>query len=256
MSDTKMPVIFISHGSPMLAVDTSAGEDFKRWGAALPKPKAALVFSAHWQSAPLSFGESADHQELIYDFTGFPAELYRLQYPALGAAWLMASVQELLGAELLKQTNRGLDHGVWVPLLHLWPEADIPILQISMPHTLSNQELYNLGQRLTPLREVGVMIIGSGGVTHNLREAFSSKHSETPSWVSRFDDWITHSLLQDKTQLLTWENAPHAAQNHPTPEHFRPLLIAAGAADDNDSIDFPVTGFELGIISRRAVQFG
>ncbi len=256
MSGTKIPVIFISHGSPMLAVDASAGEDFRHWGASLPKPKAALVFSAHWLATPLSFGESSNHEELIYDFTGFPPELNRLRYSAPGASWLMTSVQELFGKEPLKTTNRGLDHGVWVPLLHLWPEADIPILQMSMPHTLSNLELYNLGRRLSPLREAGVMIIGSGGVTHNLREAFSSKQNETPAWVSRFDNWVVHALLHEKTQLLSWENAPHADQNHPTPEHFRPLLIAAGAADDNDSIEFPVTGFELGIISRRAVQFG
>ncbi|MCG6970911.1 MAG: dioxygenase [Gammaproteobacteria bacterium] len=254
MSDNKMPVIFISHGSPMLAIDSNAGADFRRWGDSLPKPKAALVFSAHWQSESLAFGETSRHDSLIYDFSGFPAQLYQLQYPAPGAPWLVETVQQVLNSTA-PTTNRGLDHGVWVPLLHLWPQADVPVLQMSMPYTLSTQELYNLGQRLAPLREKGVMIIGSGGVTHNLREAISARHTETPPWVSRFDEWVTQTISGDRAQLLTWETAPDSAKNHPTPEHFRPLLIAAGAADDSDFVDFPVTGFELGIISRRSVQY-
>jgi 4,5-DOPA dioxygenase extradiol len=255
MSSHKMPDLFISHGSPMLAIDDKSGGDFRQWGASLPQPKAVLIFSAHWQPESLVFGESATHDALIYDFSGFPTPLYQIQYPAPGAPWLIESVQELLEPEPISATKRGLDHGVWVPLLHLWPHADIAVLQMSMPHTLSNEALYNLGQRLAPLRESGVMIIGSGGITHNLREALPPKYTDTPDWVSRFDDWVKHTLLQDKAQLLAWETAPYATRNHPTPEHFRPLLIAAGATDDSDSIDFPVTGFELGIISRQAVQF-
>ncbi len=255
MSQNKMPVIFISHGSPTLAVDTSAGEDFKRWGAALPKPKAILIFSAHWLAAPLAFGETGNHQDLIYDFSGFPDDLYELQYPAPGAPQLVEEIQSLL-IEPVSATQRGLDHGVWVPLLHMWPSADVPVLQMSLPHKLSDDVLFQLGHRLAPLRASGVLIVGSGGLTHNLREAFAARHNQTPDWVRQFDDWAAQTLLQDKSKLLNWESAPYALQNHPTPEHFRPLLVAAGAADPEDAVTFPVSGFEWSVISRRAVQFG
>jgi 4,5-DOPA dioxygenase extradiol len=254
MSDNKMPVIFISHGSPMLAVDNESAQDFRRWGESLPKPKAALVFSAHWESDSLAFGETSDHKKLIYDFGGFPEQLYQLQYPAPGAPWLVDAVRQLLNTPI-PATDHGLDHGVWVPLMHLWPHADVPVLQMSIPFTMSSQDLFSLGQSLSPLRTQGVMIVGSGGVTHNLREAFTARHTDTPAWVNRFDDWVTKIITEDRAQLLTWESTLDSAHNHPSPEHFLPLLIAAGAADDSDTVNFPITGFEMGVISRRAIQF-
>lgn len=252
----KMPVLFISHGSPMVAVDAEMGAEYRAWGDALPRPKALLIFSAHWEGEQFYFGETSNHDELVYDFYGFPEELYRLQYPAPGAAWLTAAVSELLH-ETITATDRGLDHGVWVPLIHMWPDADIPILQMSMPRTLSNQQLFELGQTLAPLREQGVIIAGSGTITHNLREAFRGSYSEPPRWATEFDDWVGQSLLHSKRALLQWQiEAPHPQRNHPTPEHFRPLLIAAGAATEQESVAFPITGFEMMVFSKRAVQFG
>jgi 4,5-DOPA dioxygenase extradiol len=258
----KTPVLFVSHGSPLLAIDSQAGEIFNQWGRSLSKPRALLVFSAHWEAQQLMFGESGEHRDLIYDFSGFPAELYELQYPAPGAPWLIDVIETLLSPQTpLSRTDRGLDHGVWVPLLRMWPQADIPILQMSLPHTLShepisNQALFDLGKRLAPLREQGIMIICTGVITHNLREAFTKIHTEPPLWATSFDQWVTQTLKQDRRQLVKWEQAPYARQNHPTPEHFLPLLISAGAADDNDDIRFPVTGFEMNLFSRTSVQFG
>jgi len=257
MNSHKTPVLFVSHGSPMLAIDPEAGETLRLWGQSLATPKALLVFSAHWEAPQLAFGETIQHSDLIYDFSGFPAKLYELQYPAPGAPWLVESVEAALAPEQpLPRTKRGLDHGVWVPLLRMWPEANIPILQMALPRSLDNTELFDLGKRLTPLREQGVMIIGTGVITHNLREAFTRAYKEPPLWATSFDQWVKQTLLEDRRQLINWEQAPYARQNHPTPEHFRPLLIAAGAAEDIDYVQFPVNGFEMNLFSRTSVQFG
>jgi len=253
-----MPVLFVSHGSPMLAVDNDKARDFKEWGSALPKPKAILVFSAHWEGDQLALGENKIHNELIYDFSGFPENLYKLQYPAPGSQWLAETVQEILRDKVnVPITRRGLDHGVWVPFLHLWPQSDIPVMQMSMPTNLSNSELYELGEQLAPLREQGVIIVTSGVITHNLREYFSHQHDNTPAdWAKSFDDWVVNVLRQrDSSSLLNWETqAPDAIRNHPTAEHFRPLLIAAGASEMKN-VFFPVEGFDGGILSNRSVQF-
>lgn len=256
---TSMPVLFVAHGAPTLAVDQQAGADFRAWAAVLPRPKAVLVFSAHWETLGFAFGETTTHHKLIYDFGGFPEALYRIQYPAPGDPWLADEVESRLGMmeRQINRSQRGLDHGVWVPMLHMWPEADVPVLQMTMPRVLSNADLYDLGRRLAPLRDDGIMIIGSGTLTHNLGE-FRPDYNESPlAWAVDFDQWVASTLMQRDTEaLLNWEQrAPHARQNHPTPEHFRPLLIALGAARV-DEISFPVTGFEWGVFSRRCVQFG
>lgn len=253
-----MPTLFVSHGSPLLAIDTIKGIDYARWGMALPRPKAILVFSAHWEGNQLVLGEASTHNDLIYDFSGFPEQLYHLKYPAPGSAWLIEQVQAILGDKATPRvTTRGLDHGVWIPFLHLWPEADIPIVQMSMPYNLSNQELYEFGQQLALLREQGVLIVGSGMITHNLAELNPHYRGEPQAWAKIFDDWTKDILLQrDIHSLLNWEKlAPNAQRNHPTVEHFRPLLIAAGAAD-MQNIRFPIEGFDAGILSCRSVQFG
>ena len=252
-----MPVLFVSHGSPMLAVDTDQAGELINWGTNLPKPKAILVFSAHWEGNQLALGESGIHDKLIYDFYGFPDNLYELQYPAPGSQWLAETVQEIMSNKMqVPVTTRGLDHGVWVPFLHLWPRSDIPIVQMSMPSNLSNRELYELGEQLAPLREQGVMIVTSGVITHNLSEYFSQQYETPVDWVKSFDDWVKEVLLQrDISSLLNWETAaPNAIRNHPTPEHFRPLLIAAGASGMN-TVHFPIEGFDAGVLSNRSVQF-
>jgi len=255
--DIKMPALFVSHGTPMLAIDAINGKYYKQWAGLIPEPKAILVFSAHWQSEQLTMGEIKTHDHLIYDFFGFPETLYRLQYNAPGSAWLAEEVQNVLGNKVaLKKSNRGLDHGVWVPFLHMWPQANVPILQLSMPVNISNKALFELGKRLAPLREKDVLIVGSGMVTHNLQHWNSGNQGELVAWAAAFDQWLKEILLShDKAHLLDWqEQAPHAKQNHPTPEHFNPLLIVAGASDMS-GVSFPIEGFEAGVFSRRTVQF-
>lgn len=201
------------------------------------------------------FGETATHDQLIYDFYGFPETLYKLQYPAPGAPWLTDVVQEVLG-ETIPQRSRGLDHGVWIPFLHMWPDANVPILQLSLPSGFSNQQLFELGQRMIPLREKGVAIVGCGTLSHNLNEGLRIGYTSTPDWVKAFDQWTTQALEQDRERLLQWEiEAPYAERNHPTPEHFRPLLITAGAATEQDALAYPIEGFDMGVFSKRSVQF-
>ena len=254
--NASLPSLFVSHGSPMLLLDQVEGRDYSQWGKNLPKPKAILVFSAHWEGDSLAFGEIDTHQELIYDFYGFPDELYKIQYPAPGAPWLVEEINTLLGMQIpMKQ--RGLDHGVYVPFVHMWPEANIPMLQISLPQTMSDKDLFEMGQSLAPLRERGVLIIGAGALTHNLR-AWNPKLGDEPvEWAKVFDDWIEKTLNEnDIDALLNWKTlAPNAELNHPTAEHFRPLFIAAGAGL-GETVTFPTTGFSYGIFTRRSVQFG
>ena len=245
MTQTKTPVLFISHSNPMLVFDKESEQNYRNWAQQLPEVKALLFFSAHWQTAELTFGESGQHTRLVYDFFGFPDELYRMQYPAPGAAWLTETVETLL-EEKIASSERGLDHGIWIPLLHMWPEADIPILQMSLPAQYDNQQLYDLGRRLAPLREQGVMICGGGTLSHNLREGLTKHHDYTPAWVRDFDKWLATTLSTHPQELLDWENkAPNAQRNHPTPEHFLPLLITLGAADADEQVRFPITGFDM-----------
>jgi 4,5-DOPA dioxygenase extradiol len=258
MTNEKMPVIFVAHGAPTLAMDPDKGEDYKRWGTFLLKPKAILVFSAHWETKQLAFGETMDHNQLVYDFSGFQPDLYRLQYRAPGAPWLMESVAKLVNERYqILLTDRGLDHGVWVPFLHIWPDADVPILQMSLPYTMPDRDLFILGTKLAPLRNDGILIVGSGGLTHNLSQMNRVNEDSPPTWVSEFDSWVERVLTKrDVDGLLNWETeAPYARQNHPTPEHFRPLFITSGAAQ-GDNVTFPITGFELTVFTRRSVQFG
>ncbi|NOY71135.1 MAG: dioxygenase [Gammaproteobacteria bacterium] len=251
-----MPVLFVSHGNPMASLNEKSEKEYGAWGASLPKAKAVLMFSAHWEAEGLIFGETKRHERLIYDFFGFPKKLYDIQYPAPAAKWLEDEVQNLL-TDNISASERGLDHGVWIPLSKIWPNADVPILQISLPKNYSNQALFDLGQRLSPLRQQGVMIIGGGTLTHNLKEGLSGKYSETPEWVRNFDDWVAQVLRDDRTALLDWENTgPKALLNHPSPEHFRPLLIVAGAAMRNETPTFPLVGFDMALFSKRSVQFG
>ncbi len=252
-----MPTLFVSHGTPLLALDTINGNDYTQWSHCIPKPKAILVFSAHWESEKLTIGRTTTHDSLVYDFFGFPENLYKLQYPAPGSPWLAEKLHELLGDNIpFLRSDRGLDHGVWVPFLHMWPKADVPILQISMPANSSNQALFELGARLAPLKKQGVLIVTSGMVTHNLSKWNLHHRGKPAEWAKAFDYWVKDILLHgDIHQLLQWQTrAPYAKKNHPTPEHFRTLLIAAGT-NNMQNIIFPIEGFEAGIFSRRSVQF-
>jgi 4,5-DOPA dioxygenase extradiol len=256
---TSMPVIFAAHGAPMLLDDESWVRELAAWAAAMPRPKAVLVVSAHWDASPTTIG-AVRPIPLIYDFYGFPARYYRLEYPAPGAPDLAERVRSLLtarGLPFIDHPERGLDHGVYVPLLCMYPEAEIPVLQISMPG-LETAPLFELGRALAPLRDEGVLLFGSGFLTHNLR----ARGQETPSWAREFDAWAADAISRfDVDALIDFAaRAPAVHLALPTTEHYTPLLVAAGAASRGDrAVSFPITGYWnafSGSLTRRSVQFG
>jgi 4,5-DOPA dioxygenase extradiol len=253
----RMPVLAIGHGSPVLAIDAARGAPLREWGRSLPQPGAILVVSAHWEAAPALLGATA-RLPLIYDFGGFPRALYEVQYPAPGAPALAERVRELLGGRVEQDPARGLDHGVWTPLVHLYPQAAVPVLQLSLPAALGARAIFELGRRLAPLRDEGVLLIGSGNITHNLRERLA-EGAPALDWALAFDTWVEASLLaRDVDALLDYERrAPELRRNHPSEEHWLPLFVALGAAQlQRDALHFPVTGFEFGTLSRRSIQLG
>ena len=253
-----MPVVFVSHGAPTMALDRTAGADFVHLARALPKPRAVLVVSAHWLDAPATIG-TRSRRELMYDFSGFPAELYRVRYDAPAAADIAAELQAL-APTLLRADERPWDHGVWVPLVHMYPAADVPVLQVSVPYRWSPRQLFALGQQLAPLRERGVLVLGSGGMVHNLGR-LDFQGGTPPTWAIEFEGWARERLRTgDVDGLLAYrEKAPDLQLAHPTDDHFLPLLVAAGAAAGAGTAapaSFPIEGFEYGSLSRLAVRFG
>ena len=254
-----MPVSFVGHGAPTLALDGVRGGDLRRWGQAMARPRAILVISAHWNAMPVTLGTHTT-QPLMYDFGGFPEDLYRVQYPAPGAPDLAKRTEELLAVHgpVSRAPERGLDHGAWVPLLWMAGGADIPVLQVSLPG-LEPDTLFSLGRALAPLRREAVWILASGNLVHNLRRVDWQEEAVTPTWATEFDLWVTEVLeAGDMDALRDYrQKAPATAIAHPTVEHFVPIILAAGAASEAaTSVTFPVTGFELGSVSRRCVQFG
>ena len=244
------PVAFVGHGAPTLALDPLKGAPLRAWGRTL-RPRQVLVISAHWSADPLAVSAGGS---LLHDYRGFPEALARLRYPAPRAEELTSEVSALTGAQVVE---RGLDHGVWTPLVHLFPLADLPVAQLSLPAGASPAELLALGARLAPLRRQGVLLLGSGNVVHNLPRADWSDSLPPPCWADDFDHWVASVALErDWASLAGWERAPGAALAHPTDEHLRPLLVIAGAAGPDEPVSFPVTGFELSTIGRRAIQVG
>ncbi|MHB9149703.1 MAG: DODA-type extradiol aromatic ring-opening family dioxygenase [Thermoleophilia bacterium] len=242
----------------MSVLDEGKGALWRGWAERLPRPLAILVVSAHWEGSPVIVGSTERHDQLLYDFYGFPSEMYGLRYPAPGAPKLAASVRDALAdAFPVATSERPVDHGVWIPLLRMWPAADIPVLQVSMPATMSESELYGLGERLAPLRDDGVFILASGNLVHDLRGASFERDEQPPRYVLDFDEWIAGRLLaRDDAALIEWSTrAPEPRRCHPTPEHYRPILVAIGAAGGDPS-GFPIEGFENRTVSRRCVQFG
>lgn len=256
-----MPVIFVAHGAPMLALDPVKGAELTQWGQALPKPRAILAFSAHWERHEPTLG-TLDHTELFYDFSGFPESLYRLRYPAPGAMELARRVSQLIEPALGavgQRPERRLDHGIWVPLRWMFPEASIPTLQLSVPKGDQPEAAWKLGALLAPLRQEEILIVASGVLVHNLDHLDFREDASAPAWAIEFDAWCTRALVDWDTPALRAYRSfgPHAKLAHPTAEHYTPLLIAAGAAAAGPhEVQFPVTGFEYGSISRRCVQFG
>jgi 4,5-DOPA dioxygenase extradiol len=248
-----MSVLFLGHGAPTLAFDRNKGADIAAIRPMLGEPRALLVVSAHWE-APLPTLGAVEPRPLVYDFSGFSEPLYHVSYPAPGAPDLARRVQEIAGP-LPLAPERGWDHGVWTPLLHLFPAHDVPILQLSLGG--SPRALFDLGQRLAPLARDGVCIVGSGNLVHNLRRVSFHEREPPPGWAILFDAWVVEMLAaRDYDALVDFERlGPHAALAHPTHEHFLPALFVAGAAKGCASgpPSFPVTGFEFGNVDRRCV---
>jgi 4,5-DOPA dioxygenase extradiol len=255
---TRMPVGFVAHGAPTMALDAGKGADLSRWARRMQAPAAYLMISAHWQDTPIQLS-STQPTELVYDFYGFPDELYRVRHDAPAASWLADRIEAILGSGQVRRSARGLDHGAWTPLRHFDPEARVPVLQVSMPQTMSPSELVAMGRSLAPLRDEGVFLLGSGNLTHNLRRLDFSDRRGPDAWAVEFDTWVEEALRRGDVDALADMDAraPAARLAHPTDEHYRPLLVALGAAgDDLKRLDFPVTGFEFANLTRRSVQMG
>ena len=224
----RLPSLYLSHGAPPLVDDPVWSRELSDWGQRLGRPKAILVVSAHWESAPLTIGATTT-VPLVYDFYGFPERYYRMTYPSPGAPWLAERVRRLAGeiTPVAEDPLRGLDHGAYVPLLFMYPDADVPVLQISMP-TENPLGLMELGRRLTPLRDEGVLIMGSGFLTHSF-QAFGEP--SLPSAIREFDAWAAEALARkDVDTLIDFrQTAPGLRYAHRTLDHFVPLFVALGA---------------------------
>jgi 4,5-DOPA dioxygenase extradiol len=250
-----MPAIFLSHGAPPLVDDATWVSELERWSAELPRPDAILVVSAHWEAAPLAIGSTTTETPLTYDFWGFPQRYYDTTYDAPGASALAGRVEALMPATepVTHDPSRRLDHGAYVPLTVMYPEADIPVLQISMP-TLDPRRLLDLGGRLRPLRDEGVMVIGSGFTTHGLPFLHDPTPGATPpAWSVEFDAWASERLAAgDLDSLIDFHaNAPGMPYAHPTIEHFSPLFVALGASGDpGQSPRQVIDGYWMGLAKR------
>ncbi len=234
-----MPSLFLSHGAPTLPlIDTPARAFLQQLGHTLERPKAILVISAHWETTVPTVN-AVDSNETIHDFGGFPRALYDMRYPALGSPTFAVRVAERLragGFDCDIDSRRGLDHGAWVPLLLMYPQANIPVLELSVQPHLGPEHHLRVGRALAPLRDEGVLIIGSGSFTHDLSEFRGHNPNDpAPDWVNNFADWFDAVLTKGRThELLDYRHqAPFATKNHPTEEHLLPLYAALGAAGEN-----------------------
>lgn len=262
--NARMPVVFVSHGSPMHATEPGAAgiawaELAREIEARHEAPRAILIVSAHWESnIPMLTGSA--QPETIHDFGGFPPELYRILYPAPGAPGLAEHIQSVLheaGICTGIEPHRGLDHGAWVPLLHMFPQADIPVLQLSVQSDLGARHHLALGRALERLRDEGVLIIASGHMTHNLRDFFVARGRGDFSYAQQFRDWIDERVIAGRIdELLDWNlRAPSALRAHPTPEHFLPLFVALGAAGDGYRASNVFSEMAGGVLAMDAYRF-
>ena len=252
----KAPALYIGHGAPPLLDDPLWSSQLAAWANELERPSAILVVSAHWESAPLTIGSTSGQTPLIYDFGGFAPKYYNLQYRAPGAPDLAARIKGLMSEHVAEQPNRGLDHGAYVPLLKMFPIADIPVLQMSIP-TQDPEKLFKIGQQLAPLRDEGVLIIGSGFLTHGLPFLRDFSIDATPpGWSVEFDLWAQEVLSRGAVDALMNYKAlaPGMPYAHPTVEHFAPIFITLGAATQADAApDTAIDGYWMGL-SKRSFQ--
>ena len=254
----RMPALYIGHGAPPLLDDPVWSGELKNWAADLPRPRAVLIVSAHWESAPLMLSATAPGTQLVYDFGGFAPRYYNERYETPDASALAARVAAMMpDTEPVHQhASRGLDHGAWVPLKIMYPHADIPVLQLSLP-THDPGRLMELGHRLRPLRDEGVLIVGSGFLTHGLPFLEDWRiDAAAPGWSRDFDLWAGEALARgDVDTLASYRDlAPGMPYAHPTVEHFTPLFVTLGAATDpSEPGDQRIEGYWLGL-SKRSLQ--
>ncbi|HEY2276874.1 MAG TPA: class III extradiol ring-cleavage dioxygenase [Streptosporangiaceae bacterium] len=257
--DGPLPALYVSHGAPPLFDDGPWMDQLFRWSQALPKPRAILIVSAHWESAPLMLSASGAQTPLVYDFGGFDPRYYKMTYPTPDAGDLARQVRALLPDRepVHEHPSRGLDHGAWVPLKVMYPLADVPVLQLSLP-TQDPGRLLEIGQRLRPLREDGVLVIGSGFMTHGL--PFMTREmvvdGAVPSWSADFDAWAADALSRGDVETLTRYQslAPGLPYAHPTVDHYIPLFITLGAAERPDqAVTTTIEGYMAGL-SKRSFQ--
>lgn len=253
------PVFFISHGAPTFAIEPGTlGPRLQALGQQLNNVKAVLVVSPHWQTRDVQVMTSPQ-PATVHDFGGFPAELYKLNYPANGQPDIAVEAARLLteaGFATSTDAQRGLDHGAWVPLMHLLPAANVPVFQVSMPRSLTAAQALQLGEALAPLRDQGIVIMASGSMTHNLYE-FSPNATRAEPYVQEFASWVRSAVLTLATDaLLNYrELAPHAQRAHPTQEHFLPLLVAHGARG-NDDAQLIDDSIQHGVLSMESYVWG
>jgi 4,5-DOPA dioxygenase extradiol len=261
VAQSRMPVLFVGHGSPMNAIQENEwSRAFCALAALVPAPRAILSVSAHW-FVPGSLVTVQTQPETIHDFGGFPPELFDVQYPAPGDPALARRVVSLIGPDLASTTTDwGLDHGTWAVLHHMRPDADLPVVQLSLDQRATPADHLEIGRRLAPLRDEGVLILASGNITHNLRHAmmnYGNRDISTPSWAGRFDADVAWAAEQHDVGFLTRAlETPEGRMSHPSPDHYLPLLYTAGASDEEDTVRFPILGFDLGSLSMRAILFG
>ena len=252
----KMPALYIGHGAPMLLDDALWTSQLREISSAIPKPKAILIVSAHWESEPVTLSNPGAHTPLVYDFSGFDRRFYEMTYNSPDATELAARVASLMpDTEPVRQSDRGLDHGAWVPLKVMYPEADIPVVQMSMP-TSDPTKLLELGKRLQPLGDQGVLVIGSGFMTHGLQYLRDwSADAVAPTWSSEFDAWAAELLAKGDIDSLSnyRELAPGMPYAHPTVEHFMPLFITLGVATNTQvAPQTLIDGYFMGL-SKRSI---
>lgn len=259
---TRAPAVFLAHGSPILGLDAGEfGETLGRFGETIPRPEAIVIVSAHWEAPWPIRATAAARPPLLYDFGGFPRALYELQYPAPGSPSLAAEAVRLLsenGLAAVSDPRRGWDHGVWIPLRLLYPAADVPVVEVSLPIPRDPETVLRMGAALAPLRQRNVLLVGSGGIVHNLGLArLDRPEGPVDDWARQFDDWVRQRVERgEKGEIVRYrERAPHADLAVPASEHFDPLLFILGAAEETDSARELASGFQFSNVSLSSLAF-
>ncbi|MBV9582386.1 MAG: 4,5-DOPA dioxygenase extradiol [Chloroflexi bacterium] len=254
-----MPAVFIGHGTPFNALHTNRfTEAWSAFGRQIPRPKAILAVSAHWYIGATA-ATAMPRPPTVHDFYGFPQEMYQINYPAPGAPELVSALRELIAPVWVEpDTDQwGLDHGTWSVLVHMFPSADIPVVQLSIDGRQPAEYHLELGKRLGPLRDAGVLVMGSGNIVHNLRLMDRSRPGEGPAWASRYDSLIQRYVQNgDDAALVEYERHPDSELAVPTPDHYLPLLYAVGLRRNDDGCAVIVDGMDIGCVSMTSVRLG